>query len=161
MKKIKLSGRLNALVDMIAPGASVADIGTDHGFLPVYLAQTALAKNIIASDISAASLDSARRSAAEYNVTTAIRFVAAPGLSGISPNEADTIVIAGMGGETILKILKETPWIKRRKIKLILQPQSKLDLLARFLYDNGYIIQKTQTVRDKGKRYTIMLCETK
>ena len=161
MKKIKLSGRLKALADLIEPGASVADIGTDHGFIPVYLAQKAQAKNIIASDISAASLSAARRSAAEYGVMDEIRFIAAPGLSGISAEDVDAIVIAGVGGETIIKILYETPWIKCRKIKLILQPQSKLDLLARFLYDNGCIITNTKIIRDKGKRYTVIQSETK
>jgi len=145
-----------ALADLIDNGASVADIGTDHGHLPVYLAQNHKAAGIIASDISAASLSSARSSAQEYDVTDAITFLVTPGLDDIDPEDVDTVVIAGMGGETILKILKDAPWTKSGRVKLILQPQSKVDLLCRFLYDNEYKIMKTLSVHDKGKNYTII-----
>jgi len=159
MKKIKLSARLQTLADNIDNNASVADIGTDHGYLPIYLAQTEAVKKIAASDISAASLQSARRFASEYNVTEKITFINASGLEGISVHDFDTIVIAGMGGETIIEILSNTPRIKQQKIKFILQPQSKLDLLSRFLYDNEYKIKSTQRLEDKGKRYVITVAE--
>ena len=156
MKYLKLSNRLRALADLIDNGASVADIGADHGYLPVYLAQNCRAARITASDISAASLSAARRFAEEYNVTESITFMVTPGLDGITAADADTIVIAGMGGETILQILENAPWTKSEAVKLILQPQSKIDLLCRFLYDNGYEIKETISVVDKGKRYTVI-----
>jgi tRNA (adenine22-N1)-methyltransferase len=156
MKYIKLSNRLQALADAVDIGAAVADIGTDHGYLPVYLAQKRRAIRIIASDISAASLSTARRFADKYNVTKSITFVVTPGLDTITAADTDTIVIAGMGGETILQILENAPWTKSAAIKLILQPQSKIDLLCRFLYDNGYVVKKTISVVDKGKSYTII-----
>jgi len=156
MKQKKLSERLKALADYIDDGASVADIGTDHGFLPVYLAQAGLVKSIFASDISRASLDSAKQAAADAGVSEAITFIFAPGLDGISPTDVDTVIIAGLGGETILSILMDAPWTGRSGIKLILQPQSKIELLCRFLYDNGYLINETKSVLDKGKRYTIL-----
>ena len=146
-----------AMVELIEIGATVADIGTDHGFLPVFLAQTGSTKRIIASDISAASLSAARRSAREFDVSEAITFLVAPGLDGVTPNEVDTVVIAGMGGETILGILKNAPWTKNHNVKLILQPQSKIDLLCRFLYDNGYEIKQTESIYEKGKYYTVIL----
>ena len=144
------------LTEMIENGASVADIGTDHGFIPVFLAQTGTAENIIASDISAASLESARKSAAGYNVEGLIKFHTAPGLDGISPDEVDTVVIAGMGGETIKNIIRDAPWTKSRNVKLILQPQSKINILCRFLYDNGYEINEIKYVRDRVKSYTVI-----
>jgi len=160
MKTVKLSARLRALANCINESTdktkTIVDIGTDHGFLPVYLAQTEAVKSIIASDISSASLDSARKSAAEYNVTDAIKFIVTPGLENIQAHEAEILIIAGMGGETILGILSETPWLKTQKTKLILQPQSKLDLLSRFLYDNEYKIDETTQVHDRGKKYTII-----
>ena len=156
MKQIKLSGRLKALAGYIDKGAAVADIGTDHGHLPVYLVQTGSVSRMIATDISVASLNSARRSADEYNISDAITFIVTPGLDGISPADIDTIVIAGMGGETILSILKNAPWTRQYNIKLILQPQSKIDLLSRFLYDTGYEIKEIKYVKDKNKRYTII-----
>jgi len=156
MKPIKLPARLSALIDYIDDGAAVADIGSDHGFLPVYLAQTDSVNRLIASDISAASLDSARRSAEKYNVTDSIKFLVTSGLEGITIADVDTIVIAGMGGETILGILKDAPWTKHRNVKLILQPQSKVELLCRFLYDNEYVIRETKIVHDRGKQYTVI-----
>ena len=144
------------MADFIDIGASVADIGADYGYLPVYLAQNRKASRIIASDISAASLNAARRFAGEYNVTESITFMVTPGLDGITAADVDTIVIAGMGGETILQILSNAPWTKSDEVKLILQPQSKIDLLCRFLYDNGYEIKETKSVIDKGKSYTVI-----
>jgi len=157
MKQIKLSTRLKALAELIRKDAAVADIGTDHGYLPVFLAQTGTAKRIIASDISSASLSSARRSAEVFDVSEAITFHVANGLDGIASTDVDTIVIAGLGGETILSILEKAPWTKSHNITLILQPQTKIDLLSRFLYDNGYEIIQTKSVIDKRKSYTIIL----
>ena len=157
MKQVKLTNRLRVLADLIDEFASVADIGTDHGYLPVYLAQNSKAKRIVASDISPASLKTAYRSAYEYDVTDLIEFTVTPGLAHLTPEDVDTIIIAGMGGETILSILKDAPWTKSSSITMILQPQSKIGLLCRFLYDSGYNIKKTGTTVDKGKKYTIIL----
>jgi len=156
MKLIKLSNRLETLKNLIDYGASIADIGSDHGCLPVYLAQNGYAKKIIASDISAASLKTAQQNAEKYNVADIINFIVAPGLTGIKKNDVDTIVIAGLGGETIIDILKDSPWTKNN-LKLILQPQTKINLLCRFLYDNEYKIEKTFFTYDRGKRYTVIV----
>ena len=158
MKLIKLSNRLKTLCNLIDYNASVADVGTDHGYLPVYLAQTNRAKSIIASDISAASLETARRFAEKYNVTNAIKFMVTPGLDGITPDDVDTVVIAGVGGETIIEILSNAAWTNTKNTKLILQPQSKVDILCRFLYDNAYNIEEILSIYDKGKYYTIISC---
>ena len=145
-----------ALVSYIDKMSAVADIGTDHGYLPVYLAQTGLAGRIIASDISTGSLESALRSAARYKAAESIEFIVAPGLSGIMQSDVDTIVIAGLGGETIVEILKDAPWTRVQNIKLLLQPQSKIDVLCRFLYDNGYTIKDTKSVLDRKRQYTVI-----
>jgi len=156
MKQIKLSGRLKALADLVDSGASVADIGTDHGHLPVYLAQTEKACSIIASDISESSLDAARRTAAKYNLTKVIKFITAPGLDGVPSAGVDTVIISGMGGESILRILKDAPWTAENNIILILQPQSKSNLLFRFLYDAGYDIINVKYVCENRKCYIII-----
>jgi len=156
MKQVKLTARLKVLTGMIEDGASVADIGTDHGYLPVYLAQTGSAGHIIASDISAFSIKTAQKSADKYNVTDLITFIIAPGLDGIGPNDVDTVVIAGLGGETIRDIIGETSWIQHSGVKLILQPQTKAGVLFRFLYDNGYEIREIKHVLERGKNYTII-----
>ena len=154
---IKLSNRLKALAEYIDAGATVADIGTDHGFLPVYLAQTDLARGIIASDISAGSLKAALLTADRFGVTEKIKFIITPGLEGISQTDVNTIVIAGMGAETISGILGNAPWTRCPGVKLILQPQSKIDVLFKFLYDNEYKVIETKSVKDKGRHYTVAL----
>jgi len=157
MKQIKLSKRLRAIADLITKDASVVDIGTDHGYLPVFLAQTGTVKRIIASDISVASLSTARRSAMEFDVTEDITFLVTPGLNGIKHTDVDTIIIAGLGGETILSILENASWTKSHDVTLILQPQTKIALLCRFLYDNGYEIIQSKSIFEKRKHYTIFL----
>ena len=154
---IKLPERLMAVSGFIKKGAAVVDIGTDHGYLPVYLAQNGLARSIIASDISAGSLDSARRSAAKYGVSDKITFIVAPGLSGVGEKETDTVVIAGLGGETIAGILKDAPWTKHSGISLILQPQSKIVELCSFLRESGYSLLDAELSLDSDRFYVIML----
>ena len=163
MRQIKLSARLQTIADFIEEGASVADIGSDHGYLPVYLALSGKARRIIASDMSAGSLAAARRSAEKYGVSDKIEFVVAPGLSGIGEidsadaTDIDTIVIAGVGGETIIGILEEAlqAWAGK---KLILQPQTKKDELLRYLEETGIEAPETALIRDRGREYTIFSC---
>ena len=154
---LKLPKRLNVIADYIEKGAAVADIGTDHGFLPVYLAQRDIARVIIASDISAGSLSSARRTAVKYGVDDKIKFVTAPGLDGVGEHEVDTVVISGIGGENIAGIIAAAPWLRQQHVKLILQPQTKLDKLHDFLVESNYAIHDTATVNDRNKLYTIIL----
>lgn len=153
---MKLPDRLRTIAGFIENGAAVADIGTDHGMLPVYLAQNRLARRIIASDISEGSLSAARRTAAKYGVADKIAFTVAPGLSGVAETDADTIVLAGMGGETIAGILKEAPWTKRGA-RLILQPQTKTAELCIWLRLDGYIISDAKLARDNGRFYVVLL----
>jgi len=153
---IKLPERLASIVSFIKKGAYVIDVGTDHGYLPVYLAQKGLAKHIMASDISPRSLESARRTASKYGVTKKIEFIEAPGLKGIYEEDVDTIVVSGLGGETIVKILSEAPWIKRCKTNLILQPQSKIDVLCGFLRTSGYAFINADIIFENAKYYIII-----
>ncbi len=112
METIRLSNRLQAVASWIAPCGTVADVGTDHGYLSVWLLQTHTAQRVIASDIHAGPLDRARRSAAEYSLENAIRFELCDGLQFAGADAADTVVIAGMGGETIIAILEGAAWTK-------------------------------------------------
>ena len=160
MEPIKLPDRLNSIVGFISNGAAVIDVGTDHGYLPIYLAQAGLVKHIMASDISKNSLDTARRNASKFNVYDKIEFIEAPGLKGIYEEDVDTIVIAGLGGETIVKILADAPWIKRCKTKLILQPQTKIEDLCGFLRTTGYALKDADVVLDNAKYYVIISAQT-
>ena len=156
MDLIKLPDRLSSIIGFIEKGANVIDVGTDHGHIPIYLAQTGLAKHIMASDISGRSLETARRNASKYGVFDRIEFIEAPGLKGIYEEDVDTVVIAGLGGETIIKILADAPWTKRNKTKLILQPQSKTEDLCGFLRTTGYFFNDADVVLDNAKFYIII-----
>ncbi|MCL2125303.1 MAG: class I SAM-dependent methyltransferase [Oscillospiraceae bacterium] len=152
----KLSARLLTIAGFIDIDAAVADIGTDHGYLPVYLALNNPSRRIIASDISERALGAARRSAAKYGVTGSVTFIVAPGLAGIGTDEADTVVIAGMGAETIIGILSEAPWTRNIGVSLVLQPQTKITLLLSWLQENGYAVCETKQAWDSGRLYTII-----
>ena len=156
-RMIKLSPRLMTVAGFVEKGSNVADIGTDHGFLPVYLAQNGLAQAIIASDKSGGSLKAALRSAEKFGVSDKITFIVAPGLAGIDEAGIDTIVIAGMGGETILKILDDAPWTKRIGLRIIMQPQTKIEKLCSWLRENGYSIQDTAHAHEKSRTYFIVV----
>ena len=153
---LKLPERLATIVEFIDKETLVADIGTDHGYIPVYLALNGLARRIIASDVSSGSLAAARRSAEKYCVSDKIGFIVAPGLTGLSETDVDTIVIAGVGGETIAGILEESPWAKNGK-RLILQPQTKIETLKLFLQENSYSIRETEQTQDRGRTYSVLL----
>ena len=154
---MKLNQRLGSVAGFIRKDANVADIGSDHGYLPVYLALNNNTRRIIASDISRNSLKAAMRSAEKYGVADKIEFIVTDGMKGMDNTNIDTIVIAGMGGETISKILSEAPWTKTCDIDVILQPQTKVDILCLWLHDNGYRLRGAKLAREKGKTYIIML----
>lgn len=155
MDHIRLSPRLQMVADFVQPCACAADIGTDHGYLPVWLLQSGVIQSAIAADIHAGPLANARQSAAAYDLEECFRFVQADGLQFPDAQAADVITIAGMGGETICAILAAAPWLRQGK-RLVLQPQSKVPELADWLWHNGFTIEDAALCRDAGKRYLAM-----
>ena len=149
---MKLSNRLYACAGLVRPGSHAADIGTDHGYLPVWLLQSGVIQSAIAADIHAGPLANARQSAAAYDLEERFRFVQADGLQFSGAQAADVITIAGMGGETICTILAAAPWLREGR-RLILQPQSKAAELADWLWRSGFTIEDAALCRDAGKRY--------
>jgi len=145
-----------AIAGFIKTGASVVDVGTDHGLLPVYLAQNDIARHIIASDISAGSLEAARRSANKYGVADKITFVVAAGLDGVHKTDVDTVVVAGLGGETIAGILAKAGWTREQAVNIVLQPQTKVGELCAWLREGGYTIHDAALSLDGGKYYVII-----
>ena len=154
MESIKLPPRLEVIAGMVPDGAKLADVGTDHGLVPIRLLQEERIRSAVASDIRAGPLSRAMANAAEHSIS-GIRFVQCDGLSGICPEEADTIVIAGMGGETIASILKAAPWSHRDRT-LILQPMSHPELLRMALADMSLRITRECLVKDSGKIYSVI-----
>ena len=155
MDYICLSPRLQMVADFVPPCACAADIGTDHGYLPVWLLQNGVIQSAIAADIHAGPLANARQSAAAYDLEEHFRFVQADGLQFSGVQAADVITIAGMGGETICAILAAAPWLRDGK-QLVLQPQSKVPELTDWLWRNGFTIEDAALCRDAGKRYLVL-----
>lgn len=153
MREIKLHPRLSAVASFIPLDSRVADIGTDHGYLPIWLVQRSICKSAIACDLREGPLSQAKRFAAEYGVAESISFRLGDGLSPVLAQEIDTVVIAGMGGETIEKILTNAPWLGDGDYKLILQPQSKQPELIKWLYKLGYMITEAGLAEDDGRIY--------
>lgn len=152
MDHIRLSPRLQMVADFVPPCACAADIGTDHGYLPIWLLQNGVIRSAIAADIHAGPLANARQSAAAYDLEEHFRFVQADGLRFPDAQAADVVTIAGMGGETICAILAAAPWLQEGR-RLILQPQSKVAELIDWLWRSGFTIEDAALCRDAGKRY--------
>lgn len=154
MRKLGLPPRLQLLADWVRPGARVADVGTDHAHLPVWLLLHGRASSAIACDLREGPLDRARETGRAYGV--AIDYRLGNGLSVVSPEEADTVVIAGMGGENIAAILAKAPWTAGGGHTLLLQPQSRAEALRAFLAENGYAIRREALVEDRGIIYPVL-----
>ena len=147
MDHIRLSPRLQMVADFVPPCACAADIGTDHGYLPVWLLQNGIAETAIAADIHAGPLANARQSADDYDLTERFRFVLADGLQFPDAQDADIITVAGMGGETICAIMAAAPWLQEGR-RLILQPQSKVAELTDWLWRSGFTIEDVPVDED-------------
>lgn len=160
INSITLSPRLQTIADQIPRGKFTTDVGTDHGYIPLWLLKNEVTQNIVASDISSRPLERAKKFAEANDASDRIKFILCDGLSGIAPSEAEVVIIAGMGGETISGILSRAPWTKACE-KLILQPMTKTDVLRDWLFRNGYEISDECLVKDSGKLYCIISAKGK
>ena len=154
-KQLALQPRLHLLARLVPEGCRLTDVGTDHGYLPVALLQQGRIAAAIASDIGAEPLEHARCTAMQYGVD-GMDFRLCAGLSGVAPEETDVIVIAGMGGETIISILQDAPWTADGQHRLLLQPMTKAAALRHWLADNSYTFTGEHLVEDKGRIYPIL-----
>jgi len=152
-----MNKRLKLISEYIDKGKGIIDVGTDHGYLPIYLAENSYAGKIFASDINADPLNKAVSNAADAGVDEKINFLLCDGLKKCPPDEIDTIVIAGMGGDMIVKILDETEWCLSPDYKLIMQPMSKSEVLRYWLIYNGFEINNELLVRENGTIYQIIV----
>ena len=151
--KIPLSPRLHTCAEFIHSGERVADVGTDHGYLGIWLLREGIASHIIASDIGEGPLSAAKANAARFGLTDQITFCLSDGVQDI-PREFDALVIAGMGAQTMVHILQNAPWLPGKR--LILQPQNKPYLLRAWLSANGWHIREEKLVRDGRFLYAVM-----
>jgi tRNA (adenine22-N1)-methyltransferase len=156
---MELSPRLRTVAQMVPPGARFADIGTDHGYLPVWLILNGVVETAIAADLRPGPLERARETAEKYAVGDRVDLRLCDGLTGVAPGEADTVAIAGMGGETIAHILAAAPWTCRPGVTLLLQPMSTQPELRGWLGENGYTITAEHIAREGKTLYTVLRVE--
>lgn len=150
----ELSNRLSAVAALVKQDAAIADIGTDHGFVPVYLAQRGVIKSAVAADINEGPLASCKELVMANGLESIIKLRLTDGLKDISSDEYDTVIIAGMGGELIARILSQCPYIKEKH--LILQPMTHPELARKFLYDEGFEIDNDIIVNDGSHNYCVL-----
>lgn len=152
---MELTPRLQVIADQVPEGARFADIGTDHGYLPVWLLLQGRIDRAIAADLRSGPLDRARETARQYSVTERMDLRLCDGLADIQPEEVDVIAIAGMGGETIAAILENAPWTKEGKL-LLLQPMTAFPELRSWLQTHGYVIENEKIAREGKRLYSIL-----
>lgn len=151
---MELSPRLAAIAAQVPKGAVLADIGTDHAYLPVSLLLDGTISSAFASDVNQGPLDRGRETARQAGVEEKIEFRLADGLDGLDKTKPDVVVLAGMGGELIARILSQVPWT--REVLLLLQPMTAQPELRRWLTGSGYRIEKETLVREGDKLYVIL-----
>ncbi len=155
----RLDNRLMLCADFVRNGAKLADIGTDHAYLPVWLCRIGKCPSAIAADINPEPLKRGQTTIINANMSDKVKTRLSDGLKEIKADEADDIIIAGMGGELIAKILSECAFAKDRSKHFILQPMTKSEYLIKWLCDNGYKIVKQDCCTAAKKCYTVLLVE--
>ncbi len=161
---LRLSGRLLLVADFVPAGGSLADIGTDHGYVPIYLACTGKIDCALAVDVGKGPLERAKSHVRDYEewikargqMAVPIKTRLSDGLSALAPGEADTVVMAGMGGELVIRILEAGRFMWESVKTWVLSPQSDLDKVRRYLWSEGFCIEDESMIKDEGKFYTVM-----
>lgn len=153
---IQLSKRLQAVADLGLFGDSMADIGTDHAYIPIYLVQKERVTKAVAMDIGKGPLLRAREHIEKYQLGAYIQTRLSDGAKQLAAGEASSVVIAGMGGGLVQKILSESEEVFHAAKEIILQPQSEIEQTRRFLVGNGYLIHAEDMVLEDGKYYPMM-----
>ena len=152
---ITLDSRLGCIAEAIGSACIVADIGTDHGLLPIALLLRGQAERAVACDIRQGPLGSARRNAERYGVSDKVELVLTDGFHGVEVYSPDAVVISGMGGELIARIISEAPYL-RGDVRLFLQPMTRAESLRRYLAQNGFEIEAEHLARDGERLYSVI-----
>lgn len=150
---VSLSKRLNAVASLVKSGSSVADVGTDHGYIPVYLVENKISPFAVAMDINEMPLASCNALVKEHKLEKFIDTRISNGLDKLNKGECDTVIIAGMGAELIVDILSHCDFVK--ELHLILQPMTHPEIARKYLFDNGFEINNDFIVADGKHSYSI------
>lgn len=158
-KKLRLVGRLAALAAFVPQGARLADIGTDHAYLPIELIQDNIIVSAIAGDIHVGPYKAAKEHVEALGLEQKISVRLGNGMAVLSPGEVEVAVIAGMGGQTIIEILNNSIEVTKSLDRLILQPMVAAASVRRWLGENGWYLADERLVQDDGRLYEIIVAE--
>lgn len=153
---MQLSRRLQTVANLVTPGNRVADVGCDHAYISIYLAEKKISPHIIAMDINQGPIDRAKENVIRYQCEGLIDVRKSNGLEKLEDGEADSIIIAGMGGALTNQILSERLDIIKSVRELVLQPQSEIFKVRQFLMDNNFTIFEENMLKEDGKYYVMM-----
>lgn len=152
----KLSERLQAAADFVTQGSIAADIGTDHGFLPIYLVQSGRCPQVIAMDIRKGPLGRAKEHIAAAGLEAVIQTRLSDGMRELAEQEADSVILTGMGGLTVLHILEDAQHLLPGLQELVLEPQSDIAKVRRYLREHNMYIDREHLVQETGKFYPVL-----
>ena len=153
---VKISDRLKTAASLVSEGVVLADVGTDHGYVPIYLLEQKKIRCAIAMDINKGPLERAKEHIQLYGMDAYIQTRLSDGVAALQMGEADSILVAGMGGGLVMHILEEGKAVCQAAGELILQPQSELSGVRDYLAKNGYMIDAERMVFEDGKYYPMM-----
>ena len=153
--KLPISKRLLACAAVVEPGQRVADVGTDHGYLAIYLLQSRRASRVLAADVAEQPLARAMENARRFGVREGLSFHLCDGVRGL-PRDFDVLLMAGLGAETMVGILRSGPWLRGGRYRLVLQCQSSQNELRQYLSEHGWEITREEPVRDGKFLYTVL-----
>lgn len=156
---MKLSKRLATIAALVPPGSRLADIGTDHAYLPVYLVTEGIVPFAVAGEVNRGPFVAAGEALARVGLEKAVSLRFGDGLEVLAPGEVDTAVIAGMGGPTIVDILSARPAVTGTVARLILQPMQAAGVVRRWLAANGWRIVAEALVEEDGRLYEVIAAE--
>jgi len=153
---MKLSPRLLAVTSFVEKGSRVADVGTDHGYVPIWLIEEGIAESALAMDVRRGPLERAESHIRLHGLEDRISTRLSDGLKELKAGEADTVVIAGMGGELVIHIMEEGRHVRDTVRHWVLSPQSELDKVRRYLEEQGFVTLDETMLIDEEKYYTVM-----
>lgn len=156
-----LDDRLLLIASMVREDSVVLDVGTDHAYVPIYLIKSGVCRSAVASDINSKPLMKARENAQKFGVFEKISFCLADGIAQIEPERygVTDIIVAGMGGELIAKIIDDAEYTRIPGVRLILQPMSSIQELRGYLAEMGYAVISEKLCEVGGKYYTCIISE--
>ena len=156
MSEITIGKRLCTAAALVRRGARLADVGTDHAYLPIYLLEAGLIESAILSDVNEGPLEKARENVLKYGFSDKTELTLGSGASHLGQSGATDYTVCGMGGELIADIIENAPHLRSADINLVLQPMTRPELLRKYLWDNGFSILDERYATDEGKHYVCL-----